>query len=253
MYEINQTYKRADGTDWNSLRSGFLSTAQAYPDSLALSVRGTTLTYSELEFRSRAWAATLHQALGRFPSRVGVFGYRSLTTYIGTLASTMVGATFVPLNATFPPQRTAIMIREAALDCIIVDTLAEAQLQKVLSELDSQPLLMLPESRNSVPSSSSVVTQHHVLRDPLTQLPPIVPEDIAYLLFTSGSTGQPKGVPITHGSVMHFLEVMRKRYGIRPDDRLSQTFDQTFDLSVFDLFMAWHSGACVCGDRKSVV
>src|SRR5205085_6319520 len=81
---------------------------------------------------------------------------------------------------------------------------------------------------------------------PLTVLPEFTPDDTAYLLFTSGSTGLPKGVPITHGNVRAFLKVNLERYALTPQDRLTQTFDQTFDLSIFDLFMAWESGACVC-------
>ena len=83
-------------------------------------------------------------------------------------------------------------------------------------------------------------------REPLADLPPVLAFEAAYLLFTSGSTGVPKGVPVTHDNVLHFLDVMADRYRIGPGDRLSQTFDQTFDLSVFDLFMAWEAGACVC-------
>lgn len=66
-----------------------------------------------------------------------------------------------------------------------------------------------------------------------------------YILFTSGSTGQPKGVPICHGNVMSFIQFCQARYQITPHDRLSQTFEQTFDLAIFDLFMAWCHGACV--------
>jgi amino acid adenylation domain-containing protein len=72
------------------------------------------------------------------------------------------------------------------------------------------------------------------------------PTDDAYLLFTSGSTGRPKGVPIAHRNVTAFLEHNQRRYQLTSADRLSQTFDQTFDLSIFDLFMAWNAGAAVC-------
>ena len=74
----------------------------------------------------------------------------------------------------------------------------------------------------------------------------MTPEDLAYLLFTSGSSGRPKGVPVTHRNIRSFLDTNLARYRFTPQDRLSQTFDQTFDLSMFDLFMAWESGASVC-------
>ncbi|MGW4210848.1 AMP-binding protein [Lentzea sp. NPDC004789] len=67
--------------------------------------------------------------------------------------------------------------------------------------------------------------------------------ETAYILFTSGTTGTPKGVPITHANLAAFLEHNLDRYEPGPGCRFSQTFDLTFDPSVFDMFMAWTSGA----------
>ena len=77
-------------------------------------------------------------------------------------------------------------------------------------------------------------------------LPEPHPADPAYLLFTSGSTGRPKGVLVRQANVRAFLDAISSRYDLHGDDRLSQLFDLTFDLSVFDLFAAWEHGACVC-------
>ena len=77
--------------------------------------------------------------------------------------------------------------------------------------------------------------------------PPQVSQNaIAYLLFTSGSTGQPKGVMVSHANLLHYVDYVTKRYGFTSNDRVSQTFDLTFDLSAHDMFVAWQSGACVC-------
>jgi len=78
-----------------------------------------------------------------------------------------------------------------------------------------------------------------------------VPGDsIAYLPFTSGSTGQPKGVMVSHANVLHYVECVTNRYGFNSNDRISQNFDLTFDLSAHDMFVAWQNGACVCGPSQ---
>ena len=77
----------------------------------------------------------------------------------------------------------------------------------------------------------------------LTQPSTAHPDEVAYVLFTSGSTGRPKGVPITHGNVDNFLRYNQERYSFTPEDVCSQTFAATFDLAMFDMFMAWGAGA----------
>ena len=69
---------------------------------------------------------------------------------------------------------------------------------------------------------------------------------IAYLLFTSGSTGAPKGVMVAHRNVISFVDYIADRLEVTERDIVSQMFDLTFDLSAFDMFVAWERGACVC-------
>jgi amino acid adenylation domain-containing protein len=236
-----------DKVDGRSLRSGFLAHATSHPHADALVVQGVSRTYGDLDHTARIWAHAMNQALGRPAERVGVFGYRSEVSHTGVLAALYSGATFVPLNRTFPPARTRAMVQAANLDGIIVDRASAPQLAQIVEGLPRAPVLLYPEEDGTALSTAAIVLGKSDLAavSPLKVLPPVILDDIAYLLFTSGSTGTPKGVPVTHANVLHFIDVMTARYGVTSRDRFSQTFDQTFDLSVFDLFVAWESGASV--------
>jgi amino acid adenylation domain-containing protein len=238
-----------DVTDGRSLRSGFLAHVRANADRPALVVKGAALSYAELDGRARAIAATVTQAGTRTVERVGVCASRSEVAYAGTLAALYSGAAFVPLNQKFPVERTAAMARRALLDAIIVDRGAAAQLPAVLQYLEGSPLIVAPEDdvAQALVAQGIAAVGGAALdaQPPLAQLPPVLGDDIAYLLFTSGTTGEPKGVGVTHANALHYIDAMSERYGLTPEDRCSQTFDQTFDLAVHDLFMAWNAGAAV--------
>jgi len=214
-----------------SLRSGFLRSAAETPSAIALHVRGHDISYAELERSARTWAGALLEATDGPPCRVGIFGARSEVSYAATLAALFLGATFVPLNPKFPAARTRDMLRLADVDALIVDANGRPKLEAVLAGLDRRPRVLEEDAGAAAP---------------IQALPAVSPSEAAYLLFTSGSTGTPKGVPVSHGNVRHFIDAVTRRYGITGNDRFSQTFDQTFDLSMFDLFVAWESGARVC-------
>jgi amino acid adenylation domain-containing protein len=242
-----------DRTEARSLRTDFLAHANRHPDDVAVEVGGAAITYGDLSRTARAWAACMAAANGKRLDRVGVFAYRSATAYAGVLAALCGGATFVPLNPTFPIARTRQMLRRAALDAVIVDNTAAPQIAEVLEGVAEAPRLVIPETSTAVPTqllAGALLSDDLARAQPSGELPPVVPEDLAYLLFTSGTTGEPKGVGVTHGNALHFMDAMSRRYALTREDRLSQTFDQTFDLSVFDMFMAWHAGATLCVPSK---
>lgn len=241
------TASAVDREDGRSLRSGFLRHAATAPDSAALCIGPRTWSYGELDHKARVWAHALLDSLETRPSRVGILAYRSEPSFVGTLAALIAGATFVPLNPTFPSPRTEMMIDFADLDAIIVERRYLDYLRDSLPAGYAPPPVLIPDSDEPAAGVGERVLLGKQVNsfEPLSDLPAVLSFEIAYLLFTSGSTGVPKGVPVMHSNVLYFLDVMMERYGLGPDDRFSQTFDQSFDLSVFDLFLAWEAGASV--------
>jgi non-ribosomal peptide synthetase component F len=135
---------------------------------------------------------------------------------------------------------------------IVVDAGSEPQLEALLEGMET-PLLILCPDRFNVSQLAAKFPEHRIVginelahADEWRRPVNVTSNSIAYLLFTSGSTGQPKGVMVSHANVLHYIDYVTKRYGFTSNDRVSQTFDLTFDLSVHDMFVAWQNGACVC-------
>ena len=234
------------------LSSGFFNWAAEAPTRPALEVPGSTLTYGELARRARAIASALleHDADSQ-PQLTAVLGQRSATAFAGVLAALARGHGYVPLNPQFPPRRNRTMLERSDCRALVVDSTSVRCVDGLVDGLDRELVIIVPDAEDVVRQARRWAP-HHVLgaRDlgdgDTAEVPPVHPGDPAYLLFTSGSTGTPKGVLVTQGNVRAFLDAAARRYGITPDDRFSQTFNLTFDLSVFDLFVAWDNGACVC-------
>ena len=229
--------------------SNFLQSCEKFAGATALDIRGQETTYEDLANRAKSLGATVGKAV---PSAdvalTAVFAYRSQTAYAGVLGALLAGHGYVPLNPTFPIGRTRLMLERSMCRSLIVDARSEPQLEKLLSGFPL-PLVVICPDQNDVTELAKKLPKHQVigaaeLADAAEWKPRNIDvNSIAYLLFTSGSTGQPKGVMVSHANVLHYVDYVTKRYGIENSDRLSQTFDLTFDLSAHDLFVTWANGS----------
>ncbi|HEX4173113.1 MAG TPA: amino acid adenylation domain-containing protein [Acetobacteraceae bacterium] len=225
-----------------------LRSAARHGNRTALWVDGCSVSYSELVALASQIACSLAgSGLGPGNARCGILANRSLTAFAGILGALLAGSAYVPLNPAHPTERLSSVLKSADVDALIVDGSAAESAADLLST--SQPLRVLLPQATSVPDWAVRAPQHRYFcrgdlegSEPISRAPGS-PDDGAYLLHTSGSTGVPKGILVRHRNVIAYLRNVAARYAPTPQDRFSQFFDLTFDLSVHDIFLCWGAGA----------
>ena len=229
-----------------NLASPFLYHSLASPTSLALSADGGELSYAELAALARKIAGWLFACSCGKVGRVGILASRTLEACAGVLGACWAGGTYIPFSLKVPEERLLNMLNLARLDAIITDRNGAKLLSsKVLAA--SPSCILLPDSvrREGPLALDPRVDVFGALPEIGSGLEPVFvgPEHIAYIIFTSGTTGIPKGVMIAARSVQHYLSVIQERFQFIAEDRISQASDLSFDASVTTMFMCWGVGA----------
>lgn len=224
--------------DFAQLDEPLRRSAAAHPEAVAIfeGEPERTWTYGELDRLADQWRLVLMES-GLVPGdRVGVFVSKSASAVVAAQAVLRAGCVCVPLDADGPPARAARMLE----DCAARGT--------ILVSSDAGRAGEFFQATNPGGAGIFVIRG----RELTVQRPPADSlrddwrmTDAAYILYTSGSTGAPKGVVLTHANVLFFLDRMLAEFRIRPDDVLANHAPLHFDLSLFDLYASFAVGAAV--------
>jgi amino acid adenylation domain-containing protein len=226
------------------------ASAARSPSRTAVVDAGRTLTYAELDATANRVARLLQAHGVRHGDRVGLYLEKSLEALVGLYGILRAGGTYVPLDPAAPAPRLGSIARDAGLRVLMTGKEKAEHWAELLAEgapVETLVVLNVEDGEVVAPSEVRVLTPSSLVD--LDPSPPTLihrsSSDLAYILYTSGSTGVPKGVMLSHLNAMAFVNWAAEEFEVSETDRLSSHAPLHFDLSVFDLFAAAKAGATV--------
>lgn len=216
--------------------------AERVPDNDAASFGDSSLSWAELSAASARVASSLHALGVRRGDCVGILARKGLISPVAIHGILRAGAAYVPIDPFAPVARQELIVRDCGIRHIVADATAAPVLRRLTEAGVSLTGLVGPKG-SDVPGVECVSWDDVDAAPPLSADPDTIELDLAYVLYTSGSTGVPKGVTHTHRSALSFAEVAARTYGFGPEDRLTNHAPLHFDLSTMDYFSAAVAGA----------
>lgn len=231
--------------------------AKHAPSQIAIDGDGAGLTYLDLEQLANRFANVFRSAGVEPGDRVGIHLPRSGPAIAAMLGAVRLGAVYVPLDPGSPPTRMGLIAKDCALRHVVISpSLLAGWVAAGVCESIQHFFLTADAETIDVPSPSHVHTWSAVLAASAspTEAVGTSPDDLAYLLYTSGSTGVPKGVMLSHRNALAFVDWAADQIDLGEGDRVASVAPFHFDLSVFDIWASLSRGATiVIVDEATVV
>ncbi|PMD18981.1 hypothetical protein NA56DRAFT_603525 [Hyaloscypha hepaticicola] len=194
------------------------------------------MSYSELNSRANQMGHFLLEQNILPDELVCICLEKSTNLYASILATAKIGAGYLPVTPDIPSERLKHILREAQVKVLM----AETSSRPLLKSLQGLTIVYIDQIRFEEFSTKNIFFRSS-------------PENIAYSVFTSGSTGAPKGILVTQGNLLSNLDVLEDLYPASKESRFLQSCSQAFDVSVFEIFFAWRVGGCLCSAIKDVL
>ncbi|MCG8556297.1 MAG: amino acid adenylation domain-containing protein [Proteobacteria bacterium] len=203
--------------------------AEGQQGHLAVDAGVAGLTFRELDNRANQLARFLRdQGIGQ-GDRIALLVDDSIHTYVALLGVLKAGGAYVPLDPSFPDERVGFILSDARVKAVLSLSglragVAAFDLPAVLLDADSRKIAAQPTERLAGEAGPAG-------------------HDLCYIVYTSGTTGKPKGVPVGHPSICNFVKVAAEVYGYETRDRVYQGMTIAFDFSVEELWVPLIVGA----------
>ncbi|HEX2081775.1 MAG TPA: amino acid adenylation domain-containing protein [Longimicrobium sp.] len=217
-----------------SIAACFRARAAAHPERTAVHSPSGEWSYRALDELAARIAGAVAASAGSGPGRVGLLFEPDAPMVAGVLGALAAGKTYVPLDPAWPEARMRQVLDDAAATLVLADRAGHAAALRLAGSLRAGPAAVLQvESLRPAAGAEPAV------------LPDVPPEQLAYLLYTSGSTGEPKGVAQSHRNVLAHIRAYTGALRIGPEDRLTLLASYATDAAVMDLFGALLNGAAL--------
>lgn len=207
-----------------TMLSGFIKSVESFPINTAMTIGGKAYSYEWLYNKAQAIANAIDRESTNGDNLIGLYTDNNEFTYAALIGILLSGRGFVPLNNKFPNERLQKICTDSSLTTIVACSGSKSRIE----EFSNAKVIFIDEQETEPNTKYNYVSS---------------PDQIVYILFTSGSTGIPKGIPITNKNFSALMAALNSRFSLVETDIVLQAFELSFDVSLACTFIAWENGA----------